>query len=160
MAAAGFQVEAFEPMQYNVEVFSLSIQENSFQNKLTLFQVAVGETPQDLVCLTPIDTSAIKPNMGNGQVQVGRSDGENCVPLVRVDSLVSRCPDLVKVDVEGMEVSALKSLGLTTDKDCRPKGIMVEDKHGGEESVVAHLINLGYTCSFMTSDKDFYCKYS
>ena len=54
--------------------------------------------------------------------------GNNCVPLVRPDTIVSRCPGIVKVDVEGLEVNALIGLGVSKNGTCRPKAIAIEEQ--------------------------------
>ena len=51
MVAAGYNVEAFEPMEYNVELFAQSILENEFQDKIKLHKVAVGKASVKKVCL-------------------------------------------------------------------------------------------------------------
>ena len=160
MAAAGYDVEAIEPMQYNVELFSNSIKENGFQDFIKLFQIAAGEVPKSKVCLQAAGSTEEKPNQSNGQVIAGANDtGGNCVPMMRLDSIVSRCPDLVKVDVEGLEVSALKSLGVSSEGKCRPKGIAVEDNSStGASSVKDHLVSLGYNCQNI-GGRDCFCTY-
>ena len=128
MAAAGYQVEAFEPMPYNHELFSDSIRINVFEDRVKLHKVAVGDTPIDEVCLTPAYAGSPKDNQGNGQIDPkGRkAEGSVCVPLIRPDSVVSECPDGLKVDVEGWEVPAMRGLGLGDGGNCRPQVVVHE----------------------------------
>ena len=81
--------------------------------------------------------------------------GNNCVPLVRLDTIVSRCPDLVKVDVEGLEVNALIGLEVSKDGSCRPNAIATEDWWG--EKSILYLQKLGYNCEHL-KDADFVCR--
>ena len=52
--------------------------------------------------------------------------GATCVPLIRPDSVLNgRCPDALKVDVEGYEAPAMRGLGIA-DGTCLPKVIVHE----------------------------------
>ena len=52
MVAARYNVEVFEPMEYNVELFAQSILENEFQDiVIKLHKVAVGKASVKKVCL-------------------------------------------------------------------------------------------------------------
>lgn len=151
LAAAGYKVEAFEPMEYNLELFRLSIQANSgFSDRITIHEVAVGDTPIDKVCLTPAYAGTPTKNLGNGQITTADSGtgGTNCVPLVRPDSLTTACPDVVKVDVEGWEGPAIRGLGIPLT--CRPRMIVHEyiDIYAKEDPFV--ILGDYYTCYFMS----------
>ena len=156
MAAAGYNVEAFEPMEYNVEIFAQSILENEFQDKIKLHKVAVGKASVKKVCLQVKASTKQRPNLGNNQITDKATDlGNNCVPLVRLDTIVPRCPDLVKVDVEGLEVNALIGLGVSKYGSCRPNAIAIEDWSGGKS--IPYLQKLGYNCEKL-SHQDFVCR--
>jgi FkbM family methyltransferase len=147
MAAAGYAVETIEPMEYNVELLYRSIIENHFEDRVKLFKLAAGETYVPKVCLDVFMSSERKPNIGNNRISVNAKDtGNNCVPQVRLDSIVSRCPDLVKVDVEGYEVNALKGLGVTKYHSCRPTAIAIEALGYGCRKIAGfdHICTFGY----------------
>ena len=94
-------VKAFEPMEYNLELFTKSILENEFQDKIKLHKVTtVGKASVKKVCLQVFASTKQNPNLGNNQITNEATDlGINCAPLVRLDTIVSWFPDLVKVDV-------------------------------------------------------------
>ena len=70
-------------------------------DKIKLHKVAVGKASVKKVCLQVFASTKQNPNLGSNQITNEATDlGINCVPLVRLDTIVSRCPDLVvKVDV-------------------------------------------------------------
>ena len=70
-------------------------------DKIKLQKVAVGKASVKKVCLQVFASTKQNPNLGSNQITNEATDlGINCVPLVRLDTIVSRCPDLVvKVDV-------------------------------------------------------------
>jgi FkbM family methyltransferase len=153
MASAGFRVVAFEPLKYNLELFRQSIKRNGFEDRIKLHEVAAGEKPVDRVCLKPAHHSKGGMNTGNGQIRqdgVNTEDesiGENCVPLIRPDSVISECPDAVKVDVEGWEGPALRGLGVADGK-CLPKIITIEhQKNMAQENPFVFLLKNGYECT-------------
>lgn len=126
MAASGHQVASFEPMPYNTELFRASIVENRLWNKIDLYDAAVGADPADEVCLAPAAGGQPTKNQGNGQIQTSPTAGATCVPLIRPDSVLNgRCPDALKVDVEGYEAPAMRGLGIA-DGTCLPKVIVHE----------------------------------
>jgi len=158
MAAAGYAVETVEPMEYNVELLYRSIIENHFEDRVKLFKVAAGETYVPRVCLDIFENSTEYPNKGNNRISANAKDtGNNCVPQVRLDSIASWCPDLVKVDVEGYEVSALKGLGVAKDHSCRPTVIAMEQTGHGEPSK-PYLEALGHGCRRIERD-DYICTF-
>ena len=68
MAAAGYNVEAFEPIEYNVELFAQSILENEFQDKIKLHKVAVGKASAKKVCMQVLASTKQKTNFGNNKI--------------------------------------------------------------------------------------------
>ena len=102
-AALGRRVVAFEPMQRNVARFASSIARNpGFAERITLYQNAVAHESGRSVALRATHSS----NYGNGQV-VRDGDGDRAA-TVRLDDILASLPiALIKLDVEGMEFSAL-----------------------------------------------------
>jgi len=155
-AAGGYRVEAFEPMEYNIEIFSKSIHENKLQDRIKLYKVAAGNEYRPRVCLEVHASSESKQNIGNNKISEDAVDnGYNCVQQIRLDSVVSRCPDLMKIDIEGLEVVALEGLGVTKTGECRPKGVSVE-KNGNGPAATEVLKDLGYKCNYV-SGSEFVC---
>ena len=53
MAAAGFNVVAFEPLQYNTELLTASMGLNSFGRRIHLFKTAVAAHEMGKMCVKP-----------------------------------------------------------------------------------------------------------
>ena len=70
-------------------------------DKIKLHKVAVGKASVKKVCLQVFASTKQNPNLGSNQITNEATDLGiiNCVPLVRLDTIVSWCPDLVKVNV-------------------------------------------------------------
>lgn len=123
MAKLGFSVASFEPMPYNLELFRQSIIDNNLSRAITVHEVAVGDKETDKpVCMEPAQMGDPEHNQGNGRIS---ENGTVCVPLRRIDDLLAnRCPEAVKVDVEGFEGQALRGMGIP-DK-CLPRVVVLE----------------------------------
>jgi len=104
-AALGYQVVAFEPMERNVVRFLASIAHNDgFAARITVYQNAVAHETGRSVALRPTHNTT---NYGNGQIAV---DGPTTTTTVRLDDVFSPSTtaiELLKLDVEGFELSAL-----------------------------------------------------
>ena len=55
-------------MEYNLELFTKSILENEFQDKIKLYKVAVGKASVKKVCLQLFASTKQRPNLGNNQI--------------------------------------------------------------------------------------------
>ena len=101
-ASLGRRVIAFEPMQRNVNRFLASIARNpDFAQRITVYQNVVAHEAGRSVALRATHES----NSGNGQVH---EDGTERATTVRLDDVpLPPTVALLKLDVEGMELSAL-----------------------------------------------------
>lgn len=123
MAAQGAgEVHAFEPLPENAELIEKMIALNPAK-PLTLHRCAVGETDTELDLLVLPETSMAK--LESSRFQVDCSPQQKIRVRVRsIDSLVENrdapAPALLKIDVEGAELSVLRG-GLNTIRKYRPE---------------------------------------
>ncbi len=115
-ASLGYTVVSFEPMSRNARKLARSVERNGWNDRVTLYQNAVGDIDGQQVSLR--ETDAL--NQGNGQVTgvvvLNRSGvyGVDYVETVTLSSVMLFSPThstgahIVKVDVEGLEGSVLK----------------------------------------------------
>jgi FkbM family methyltransferase len=123
MAAQGAgEVHAFEPLPENAELIEKMIALNPAK-PLTLHRCALGETDTELDLFVLPETSMAK--LESSRFQRDYSPQQKIRVRVRsIDSLVEHrdapAPALLKIDVEGAEMSVLKG-GLNTIRKYRPE---------------------------------------
>ena len=101
-AAMGCRVIAFEPMERNVARFLASIARN--RAAITLYQNAVAHQAGRVVALRPTHAAT---NYGNGQIITAGAE-DATTTTVRLDDVgITGTIDLLKIDVEGFELSVL-----------------------------------------------------
>jgi FkbM family methyltransferase len=133
-------VLAFEPQRFIHQLLCGNLALHALRNVRGL-HAAVGEAPGVLKA-PPIDYGA--PGAFNfGAVEFGAwQEGED-VPLVTLDSLnLPRC-DLIKVDIEGMELSALKGAAETIRRH-RPMLHVENNRRATSEALLAWLLAQDY----------------
>ena len=102
-AAMGCRVIAFEPMERNVARFLASIARN--RAAITLYQNAVAHQAGRVVALRPTHAAT---NYGNGQIITSGEESTEDATTVRLDDVgITGTIDLLKIDVEGFELSVL-----------------------------------------------------
>mmetsp|Transcript_9230 Transcript_9230/g.30823 ORF Transcript_9230/g.30823 Transcript_9230/m.30823 type:complete len:587 (-) Transcript_9230:392-2152(-) len=109
--AMGHRVVSFEPMDFNLRYFIMSIEYNGYAANHTLYQNTVGNSP-GRVTLKPTN----ELNRGNFQVQEdtagflrGGEYGIDYAETIRLDDVVKEDVLLMKIDVEGFEHRVLDS---------------------------------------------------
>ncbi len=116
-------VYAFEPLPRNIDFLRRHIALNKFEN-IKLIPSAVGSVKG-----TALFDDSTNPSMG-----ALSPDGKTQVEVVCVDDLLSsgfiRVPDLIKMDIEGGEIEALKGMQNML-KNQPPKAIFLST-HGSE----------------------------
>jgi FkbM family methyltransferase len=119
------RVFAFEPMAHLHPVVALNANLNGFSN-ITVHPVVVAETSDKRAGAHIPDEAGGAP-----MAYFTLSDAADGVATIRLDDFASRAGigkfDIIKIDVEGGEVSVLKgSTGILQDPKRRPRVLMIE----------------------------------
>ena len=138
MVGPSGRVIAFEPQRIVFQMLCANLALNSLTN-VYAFWAAAGAQPGH-VLIPPIDYS--QDNNFGGLGLEGRTSGER-VPQMTVDSLGLPRLDLLKADVEGMEVDVLRGAEQTIDR-CRPILYVENDREEKTEALLACIRDLGY----------------
>jgi FkbM family methyltransferase len=78
------------------------------------------------------------------------------VPTITVDAIVQQlgsCPDVIKVDVEGAELSVLKGAQVTL-REAKPRVLLSTHSAALRLNCLEYLTELGYTFEVLSRDKD------
>lgn len=138
MVGPGGTVLAFEPQRIVFQTLCANLALNSCANVFT-FQCGLGETPGEInVPFLPPDRPA---NFG-GLSLAGSSPGER-VQLLTIDQLRLPACHFIKLDVEGMEVEAMKGAARTV-ASFRPILYLENDRRDRADELVGLLQSWGY----------------
>ena len=133
-------VIAFEPQRIVFQVLCANIALNSLANVLT-FQKACGEEKGFIV--VPL----LDPNATNnfGGLELGKFQQGERVDVMRLDDLGLNGCRLIKVDVEGMELSVLKG---ARELILRSKPVLYveNDRPHLSDVLIKYIDSLGYEC--------------
>ena len=125
----------FEPIENTLEIFKKNVQINNLINRVHIYNVAVGSNEGKANIL-----SFNKDNIGATQLAINEN-GE--LPIISIDSLkLHDLIGLIKVDVEGFEIDALKGMKETLKRH-KPY-IIIEIKDELFENALNILSNLKY----------------
>lgn len=110
------RVIAIEPAPGNVRVLRRHVIENGFENRVTIIEAACGARDNDKVILHILGDAV--DSVGSGHSQSKHSTEmpsiELQVPVVTIDSVAKENPPaVVKIDVEGAELSVLDGASVT-----------------------------------------------
>jgi FkbM family methyltransferase len=97
------RVYAFEPQKYVFEILSKNIKLNNLENKVKLYNIGLGEK-RSKGSLIVVDEN----NLGRSKLNLN-SEGE--IEVIPLDDILFNKEDkvdLIKIDVEGMELDVLK----------------------------------------------------
>jgi len=128
-------IHAFEPQTAICEI--LRTNAAPFKN-IVVHREAAGAEP-GILHVPPRDYDQI----GNfGGVALGGGEGEE-VPVVTIDSLKLPRLRVLKIDVEGMELDALRGADETIRR-CEPALYVENDRDDLSEALISHIFGLGY----------------
>jgi FkbM family methyltransferase len=131
-------VLAIEPQRIVHQLLCANVALNRLSN-VTAPWCAVGDKAGEAI-VPPIDYGRLA-NFGGVPLQTG-GPGER-VPLVPIDQFELRACALLKIDVEGMELAALRGAAATIK---RFKPVLYIENNAGSQSppLIRHLLDLGY----------------
>ena len=138
LAGRDGEVHAFEPQRIVFQALCANLALNQCTNVFAR-QSAVGEREGSLL-VPPLDP-AVRTNFGGVSLE-GVTFGES-VPLVTLDSLDLPACQLLKVDVEGMEVEVLKGSGQLIETH-RPIMYLENDRLERSEELLGIVARLAY----------------
>lgn len=132
------RVYAFEPQQTIFEILCANLALNGRKN-VSCRCAALGDTAGQIV-VPPVnyDVESNFGGLGLGSYQSGQT-----VPVVTIDSLdLPRC-DLLKADVEGMELAVLRGAARTIEQ-FHPILYVENDRIESSPALIEYLLALGY----------------
>lgn len=137
-------VHAFEPRAETTRLLERSILENSFETRITLHKIALGDrdaSAELLGCETSTNLGGFRLARDDGDVFDGMTS--ETVPMVTLDSLSIDGPiRLIKIDVEGAEPLVLNGARKLLARD-RP--LILSEVFGPGLRQVANMDVAGYT---------------
>ena len=136
-AVSGCKVYAFEPNSDLCLAFRESIKKNNLESRVKIYQSGVGaeEGKAHFININ-------KENLGAQSLDVSNASGDN-IDVITIDKTIKEKVDVIKIDVEGMELDVLKG-ALKTIEKCLPL-IYVESLTEQEfNNINALLTPLGY----------------
>lgn len=139
---AGYVV-AVEPQRVPFQTLCANLQLNSLDN-VSAFWAACGEKVGALRVaeLNPREEA----NFGGLEITKPHPLGSSVVPIMTVDMLafqVQRGPDVIKIDVEGMELDVLKGAA-NAIQSFKPILYVENDRQENSDVLIQHLVSLGY----------------
>jgi FkbM family methyltransferase len=131
-------VVAFEPQRLVFQILCANVALNSLAN-VRAFQYAVGEE-QDTIAVPQLDFSQ-PHNLGG--VELGSHAAGEQVAMIRLDDMELPVCHLLKIDVEGMELSVLKG-GKELIERCKPVLYVENDRKEKSDELIRYIASIGY----------------
>lgn len=147
-------VYAFEPLPRNATLLERSVQENQFENRMTVERSAVGQQPGNLELISAIVTNHWGgPYLRTGTASVPVNHETTLVPILRLDDYSLRRPvSFIKIDAEGAEVLALRGAARLLQEDrptilaeVNPQQLAMVSSSTPNE-LISDLAQFGYRC--------------
>ena len=99
------QVLAFEPMERSFKLLKLNIDENKWQDRVTLHHVACSDS-----------SGEINVDIASGMV-VANKNGHHIIKSLKIDDLQLNHVDFCKIDIEGHEPGAVRGMETLLRRD-------------------------------------------
>jgi len=133
-------VFALEPQRIVFEILCANLALNGLSNVIPM-QVGAGD--QAGMIRLPLTNPTVAQNFGAVNIE-GHASGEP-LRIIQIDELELQRWNLIKVDVEGMEIKVLRGAERTIRK-CRPFLFVENNDMKGAPDTVQALFDLGYKC--------------
>lgn len=133
-------VYSMEPQRVTFELLCANLAINGLVNVIPM-QVGVGDAEGELP--VPIYDPNTVRNFGAVNIE-GHTAGE-IVKIIPLDSLELKRCNLIKIDVEGMELKVLKGAEKTI-RACRPFLFVENNSRSGSAETVQTILDLNYKC--------------
>lgn len=148
------KVFAAEPHKFNICSLLKNILRNNFQDRIKVLTVPLTSER----CATEFNYSSIIPASTGSQLGSTKRDGRGgyeFIPVLTeltvglsldevIDLKMIEAPDMIKIDVDGIELKILQGMKRLLVSDNRPRSIQVELNLGEQEDVVSFLEEYGY----------------
>lgn len=148
------KVFAAEPHKFNICSLLKNILRNNFQDRIKVLTVPLTSER----CATEFNYSSIIPASTGSQLGSTKRDGRGgyeFIPVLTeltvglsldevIDLKMIEAPDMIKIDVDGIELKILQGMKRLLVSDNRPRSIQVELNLGEQEDVVSFLEEHGY----------------
>ncbi|HEY7119583.1 MAG TPA: FkbM family methyltransferase [Tepidisphaeraceae bacterium] len=127
------RVDAFEPDPVNRARLEKHLADNGSPSRVRVHAVALSDAPGEATLYHPTDDGR---NHGEASLfaPAGVATAAYTVRTARMDEALERSPDLVKMDIEGAELAALRGMTRLLESD-RPPMLIIE--HNPESAAAA-----------------------
>jgi FkbM family methyltransferase len=150
-------VIAFEPLPAHCRIVERNVELNGLQSKVRVLPYGCGS----INGRTKLIVDGLLPGTASAapEIQRGMRGREVAIEIRTIDDLDLPPPDFVKIDIEGMELSALQGMERTL-RSHRPElyielhGATPAHKRDNARAVIAFLRNLGYRLRWLESRDD------
>jgi FkbM family methyltransferase len=122
LVGTGGRVDAFEPDQLNRARLEINIRRNGAA-AVVVHPLAVSSEPGEIAFYHPTGPENHGQASGYEQLVVGGQ--RSIVRAVRLDDVCDRVPDLIKIDIEGAELAALRGASRLIRSE-RPPALIIE----------------------------------
>jgi FkbM family methyltransferase len=126
-AAPGGRVDALEPDPINRQRLEEHLRENHLEQSVRVHAVAAAAQAGEVELIHPQAAGANHGMASFYKVLAGEGTSYS-VPTVRLDELLDGVPDLIKLDIEGAELSAIEGMKKLLTS-ARPPKLIIEHNH-------------------------------